>query len=137
MQSWQIQTFPYEYLHLLLDAAPVNLNGIKTILANSLSTFFIKGNPFFSIGPKSLAKKPPNCLLILYQLINHLQKLYEALKLVYQLKIIYVENYSCHQNHQLHLIKVSKLLLYYSLFLILIYLLLSCELDNFTFKVLN
>ena len=35
-------------------AAGVNRKGIKTLLANSLITFFIKGNPVFSNGPRSL-----------------------------------------------------------------------------------
>ena len=38
------------------DAAAVNLNGIKTLLANVLSTFPIKDNPGFSNGPESLPK---------------------------------------------------------------------------------
>ena len=45
----------------VVDAAAVNPNGIKTVLANGLSTFFIKGNPNFSNGPKSLPKNPPDC----------------------------------------------------------------------------
>ena len=43
------------------DAADVNPNGIKTLLANGLSTFPIKGNPVFSNGRKSLRKNPPDC----------------------------------------------------------------------------
>ena len=46
------------------DAAPVNPNGIKTILANGLSTFFIKGNPVFSSGHKGLPKNPPDCHIL-------------------------------------------------------------------------
>ena len=42
------------------DAAPVNPNGIKTLLANGLSTFSIKGNAVFSMGPTSLPKNPPD-----------------------------------------------------------------------------
>ena len=34
--------------------AAVNRNGIKILLANSLSTFPIKDNPVLSKGPKSL-----------------------------------------------------------------------------------
>ena len=56
------------------DAAAVNSHGIKTLLANGLSTFPIKGNPVFSNSPKILPKS---------YLITHLQKIYEALKLVY------------------------------------------------------
>ena len=37
-------------------AAAVNLNGIKTLLANVLSKFPIKGNPDFGDGPKSVPK---------------------------------------------------------------------------------
>ena len=33
------------------DAAVLNPNGIKTLLANGLSTFLIKGNPVFNHGP--------------------------------------------------------------------------------------
>ena len=40
------------------EAAAVNRNGIKTLLANCLSIFFIKGNPVFSNGPKGLPKNP-------------------------------------------------------------------------------
>ena len=45
-------------------AAAVNCNGIKTLSANGLSTFFIKGKPVFSNGPKSLLKKAPDCLVL-------------------------------------------------------------------------
>ena len=38
------------------DAAAVNPDGIKTLLANGLSSLFIRGNPGFSNGPKSLSK---------------------------------------------------------------------------------
>ena len=40
-------------------AAAVNPYGNRTLLANSLSTFFIKGKPVFSNGPRSLSKNPP------------------------------------------------------------------------------
>ena len=41
------------------DAATVNPKGIKTLLANGLITSFIRGNPVFSNGPKSLPRNPP------------------------------------------------------------------------------
>ena len=47
-------------------AAAVYPNGIKTLLANGLSTFSIKGNPVFSNGPKSLS----NLLIILFYAIE-------------------------------------------------------------------
>ena len=43
------------------DAAAVNSNGIKTLLANGLNTVFIKGKPFLSNGPKRQPKNPPDC----------------------------------------------------------------------------
>ena len=43
------------------EAAAVNLNGIKTLLANGLSTF--QGNPVFINGPKSLPKNPRGCTI--------------------------------------------------------------------------
>ena len=46
------------------DAAAVNPNGIRTILANVFSTFFNKGNQFFSNGPKNLPKNPPGCPIL-------------------------------------------------------------------------
>ena len=46
------------------DANAVNPNGIKTRLANGLSTFPIKGNPVSSNGPKSPPKNSPDCLIL-------------------------------------------------------------------------
>ena len=43
------------------DATPVNPNGIKTLLANGLSTIFIKGKAVFSNSLKGLPRIPPNC----------------------------------------------------------------------------
>ena len=40
------------------DAAAVNPNDNKTLLADGFNTFFIKGNPVFSNGPKSQPKNP-------------------------------------------------------------------------------
>ena len=37
-----------------VDAAAVNLKGIKKLLANGLITFFINGNPVFNNGPSNL-----------------------------------------------------------------------------------
>ena len=44
------------------DAAAVNRNCIKILLANGFSTFPIKGNPVFNNGPKSL--NPPDCPIL-------------------------------------------------------------------------
>ena len=43
------------------DAAAVNSNSIKTLLANGLSTFPIKGNLVFSNSRKSLPKNRQYC----------------------------------------------------------------------------
>ena len=40
------------------DTAAINGNGIKVLLSNGFSTFFIKGNPAFINGPKILPKNP-------------------------------------------------------------------------------
>ena len=49
----------------IADAATaVDPNGIKTLLANILSTFSIKGNPVFSNGLKSLPKNPSDCAIL-------------------------------------------------------------------------
>ena len=45
------------------DAAAVIPKGIKTLLANDLTTFFIKGNRVFSNGPSNLVRNPPDCII--------------------------------------------------------------------------
>ena len=45
------------------DAAAIDLNGFKTLLANGLITFFIKGNHVFS-NRRSLPRNPPNCTIL-------------------------------------------------------------------------
>ena len=47
----------------IADAAAVNPKGINTVLANSLITFFIKGNPVFSNGSSNLPKNPPDYII--------------------------------------------------------------------------
>ena len=46
------------------DAAAVNPNGIKTLLANDFSTFQYKSKPVFSNGPKSLPTNPFDCPIL-------------------------------------------------------------------------
>ena len=41
------------------DAAAVNPNGIKILLANGLSIFFISAKPGFNNGPRSLPQNTP------------------------------------------------------------------------------
>ena len=46
------------------DAAAIKANGIKTLFANVLSTFFIKGKLVFRNHPKRLPKNPPDCTIL-------------------------------------------------------------------------
>ena len=46
------------------DAAAVNPKGIKTLLANGLITFFIRGSPTFSNGSSNLPRNPPYCIIL-------------------------------------------------------------------------
>ena len=55
------------------DVAAVYLNGIKTLLANYLNTFFINGNLVFSNDPRSL---PGNVLIVLFYPVEFLIILY-------------------------------------------------------------
>ena len=71
ISSWEIISFvkpdPNIFLSVVgsvIAAAAGNPNGVKTFLANDLSTFPIKGNPFFSNGPKRLPKDPPDCTIL-------------------------------------------------------------------------
>ena len=52
------------FLFIYADAATVNPSGNKTLLANGLITFFIKGSPVFSNGPRSLQRNPPDCIIL-------------------------------------------------------------------------
>ena len=53
------------------DAASVNPNGIKTLLANGISIFPIKGNPVFKNGTKRLPKNPPDCNILCNWVFDH------------------------------------------------------------------
>ena len=45
------------------DAATVNPNLIKILLANNLNAFFFKDKPVVGNGFRSLPKKPPDCTI--------------------------------------------------------------------------
>ena len=79
------------------DTAAVNPNGIKMLLANAISTVFIKCKPVIvqEVYRKILVValfETAEFLKILYYLMNYSEKVSKALKLVYQLLILYVEN---------------------------------------------
>ena len=46
------------------DAAAVNPDDIKTLLANGLRTFPINGNLVFTNDTKNLLKNPPDCTIL-------------------------------------------------------------------------
>ena len=47
----------------VIVAAAVNPNGIKTLLANSVSTFFLKGKPVLVMDLKVYLKILPDCII--------------------------------------------------------------------------
>ena len=47
-------------IQTVADAAAVNPNDIKMLLANGLSTFSITGNPVFNNSPQSVLENPPD-----------------------------------------------------------------------------
>ena len=107
------------------DTAAVNLNGIKTLLANGSVTVFINGNPVSNNGSGSLPRNPPDC--------NILDNYVFDLQLVYWLVILYVEFIASSElpvifNDNLKITSVS--------FFIAAFYLLSCKFDSFTFKLL-
>ena len=57
----------------VIDAAAVNPNGIKTLLANSVSTFFLKGKPVLVMDLKVYLKI---LLIVLFLAIEFLIILY-------------------------------------------------------------
>ena len=52
------------------NAAAVNPNGIKMLLTNDLRTFFLKGNPAFSNGSKSLHENRPDWPILYNRVFN-------------------------------------------------------------------
>ena len=46
------------------DAAAVNTNGIKTLLANASITLFLNGTPVFNNGPRGLPRNPSDYIIL-------------------------------------------------------------------------
>ena len=65
--NWNI----YSLIAAFVAAAAVNPNEIKTLSANSLSTFPIKMNPVFSNSPKSQPKNSPDCPILCNWVFNN------------------------------------------------------------------
>ena len=108
----------------IVDAAAVNPIGINKLLANGLSIFSIKGNPVCSNGFKSLPKRrlfyanefesSETCVLVNKNLWGKLFLSFESPTRIDKFfKVISVPFFIPESN------------------------LLSCELDNFTFKALH
>ena len=136
---------PYIFFSIagsVADAAAVNRNDIKMLLAGGLSIFFMNGKAVFTNDPKSLPKNPPSCTFLdswvfdnfilvdepfaktlrsLETCVSVNSNLYGKLVSSLQSAITFDE-----------IFKVTSVL-----FIIPGFNLLSCELDNFTFKVLS
>ena len=64
ISSFDITCVPARIAASAADATSFNPNGIKTLLAIGLVTFFINGNPVFSNGPKNLPINPYSCTIL-------------------------------------------------------------------------
>ena len=108
-----------------VDAAAVNANGIKTLLVNSLSTFFIKGKPVFSSGLRNLPGNLSDCTMLDSWVFSNFilpDKLFA--KVLQSLKPCILLNDKLRGKLLLTLkppVALGKLLRYHFLFLILIY----------------
>ena len=86
----------------VVDVA-VNPNGIRTLLASGLITFFVKGKPVFSNDPISLPKNPPDCHILCSWVFDNFilaevlfTKALWSLETCVLVNAIYEENYSHH-----------------------------------------
>ena len=114
---------------------------IKTFLANGLSIFPIKGNPIFSIGPKGLPKNPPVCHILCNWVFDNFILADEpfAKTLPSFETCVLVNSNLCRKVFSKlespttfdEIFRITS-----APFFILDFDLLSCELDNFTFKML-
>ena len=114
---------------------------VITLLASGLSTFFIKGNLFFSNGPKSLPKNPLDCPILWSWVFDNFilaEKLFA--KALRSFESCLLVNYNlCGKLFSSlespttfdEIFKVTSVP-----FFDLDFNWLSCELDNFTFEVL-
>ena len=132
MFYYLIQTFSYASV---ADVAAVNPNGIKTLLANGLSTIPIKDNPVFSNDPKSLPRNPRNCSILCNWVFDNFTLANELFaKVLWSFETcVLVNNNSCGKLTTTfdEIFKVTSVL-----FFIPDFNLLSYNLDNITFNVL-
>ena len=62
------------------DAAIVHPNGIRTLLANGVSLFFINGKSTFINGPRSIPGNSPNCTMLDKRVFDNFSLAYESIK---------------------------------------------------------
>ena len=120
------------------DAAPVNPNRIKTLLANGLITFFIIRNRVISNGSRSVTRNPLDCIILDNWAFDRLilvdelfAKALRRFTVTYNNvwgKLISSSELPIIFNDNLKTTSVSLFAAYFNL--------LSCEFDNFTFKLL-
>ena len=132
MFYYLIQTFSYASV---ADVAAVNPNGIKTLLANGLSTVPIKDNPVFSNDPKSLPRNPRHCSILCNWVFDNFilaDELFAKVLWSFETCVL-VNNNSCGKLTTTfdEIFKVTSVL-----FFIPDFNLLSYNLDNITFNVL-
>ena len=137
---WSISLFetvsviPNPNIFFWIADTTANPNDLKMLLANGFSTFLSKDKPVLNNGPETLPRNSPNYIIIDSWVFKNftlfdeaLQNLSKFFKLVYQLTIIYVENWSHQWNYQSYLIKDTRVPFF--TFFITLFNLLSCELD--------
>ena len=117
------------------------LRSIKTLLASGLSTFFIKSNLVFSNGPKSLPKNPPDCPILCNWVFDNFILFEELfLKALWSLETCVLVHNNLWGKLFLSLEAPTTFDEIFKVTSVPIFIrnlnLLSCELDNFTFKML-
>ena len=120
------------------DAPAVNTNGIKTLLASGLSTFFIKSNPVFSNGPKGLLKNLPDFPVLCNWVFDNFLLAEELLAKSLQSfeTCVLVNNNLCWKFFLSSESPTSFDEIHFNTTFFPDFSLLSCKLDKFTFKVL-
>ena len=121
-------------------AGAVNTNGIKALLANGLSKL-IKGKPVFSNGTRSLPKNPPDCpILYNWVFVNFILADELFARALWSLETYVLVNNNLYgklvSSLELPIIFDESLNVASEPFFNADFSLLSCEVDNFTFKVL-
>ena len=134
LYDFQIQVF-----FLFIAASVADAAAVKPNISNGLITDFKKGNPDFNNGTKNL-KNPPFCILVncaFENLISIDVWLAKALR-IFETCLL-VNNSLCGKlasSSELSIIFDDNLKIKSVQFFIADFNLLSCEFDNFTFKLL-